>query len=547
MKYILFAFVFLTSFAFSQSDDLKNVTNYPYPPILGAGSGSGGTSVWDENGNAVYWQDSTWVKIVKGGDVSIGGDLNLADGKDVYLVAAVANYGHGLKFGSTGKVGVFYGPGPNGIQVKGFNSLSYYMNNTQIGSVTGSAAALSSWYGNANAALDTNTFVFGSYNRILAGGYGSVIAGGTSNVITAGLCSFAYGYDNEINAPSDIGIFVGGYKSTATGNVSFAHGNGSVASGDNSVAFGLGSSVGGIGSFVAGIQNYVLGRNSVSFGRSNDVLDSSSVAFGSYNLASGAASTVVGGSSNTASGARSIAGGLDNIASGATSVAMGNGNTAAGGSSVVFGQANTQSQGNQPYCTISGGQANIINSPSSTIGGGQSNAIGESYYDAQFAVIPGGNYAYARHYGAWAMANGRFAANGDNQTMQLRMFKTTTGATQDTLTLSGIVDDWNHTRPRAYRAVLDTGTTWTFSVLLNSRSDGGSSAGYKFEGVIKNVAGTTSIVGSVTKTVLAEDDAAWDADVIANDTSDALSVVVTGAALVNIRWSATINITQTQW
>jgi hypothetical protein len=71
------------------------------------------------------------------------------------------------------------------------------------------------------------------------------------------------------------------------------------------------------------------------------------------------------------------------------------------------------------------------------------------------------------------------------------------------------------------------------------------SAAYKFEGCIDRNTGTSAaLVGSVTKTVIAEDTAAWDCDVTADSTNSALIITVTGEAAKTIRWVARIDLTE---
>ena len=85
-------------------------------------------------------------------------------------------------------------------------------------------------------------------------------------------------------------------------------------------------------------------------------------------------------------------------------------------------------------------------------------------------------------------------------------------------------------------------TTYAFRILLVARRTNADneSAAYEFVGCIDNNAGTTALVGSVTKTVIAEDTSAWDADVTADNTNDALIITVTGENSKTIYWVATV-------
>lgn len=91
------------------------------------------------------------------------------------------------------------------------------------------------------------------------------------------------------------------------------------------------------------------------------------------------------------------------------------------------------------------------------------------------------------------------------------------------------------------RVSVASGSTLAFTAyLVGRRSTGTQSAAYKFEGVIKNDGGTTAFVGTPVKTVMGEDDAAWDANMEADNTNNALVFKVTGAAATTIRWGASV-------
>jgi hypothetical protein len=66
-------------------------------------------------------------------------------------------------------------------------------------------------------------------------------------------------------------------------------------------------------------------------------------------------------------------------------------------------------------------------------------------------------------------------------------------------------------------------------------------------GAIKNISGTTTMMGSVTKTVKTEDPGAtaWFIDAVANDSSDVLEIDVRGATGKTIEWKTTVKTTIT--
>ena len=198
------------------------------------------------------------------------------------------------------------------------------------------------------------------------------------------------------------------------------------------------------------------------------------------------------------------------------------------------------------YSVVIGGYGNVSSELCSIIGSGWGN-VASGYYSGILggiyntasgsrSAILGGANGVASLYGERAWASGSFAANGDAQECKLVARKSTTDATPVELFLDGVDD----------RLVIPSDTTWTFSILVAARRTDvdGESAGYKFEGVIDNDAGTVAINGAVTKTVLAEDTVAWDFNVTADDANNSLKLEATGEAAKTIRWVAIVSIIQ---
>jgi hypothetical protein len=94
--------------------------------------------------------------------------------------------------------------------------------------------------------------------------------------------------------------------------------------------------------------------------------------------------------------------------------------------------------------------------------------------------------------------------------------------------------------------VIPSDASTVFSIYVTARRTDvdGESAAYLIEGCIDNNAGTTALVGTPTVTVIAEDTAAWDVVVEADDTNDRLAVKVTGEAAKTIRWLARVEFTE---
>jgi hypothetical protein len=160
-------------------------------------------------------------------------------------------------------------------------------------------------------------------------------------------------------------------------------------------------------------------------------------------------------------------------------------------------------------------------------GGGNNTASGSN------ATVPGGRSAAASHYGEMAYASGPFTATGDAQTSLYVLRQETNDTTLTELFLDGGGFD--------RRITLAADRVLTFDILIvGAHRFGDNAAGYQLTGVIKNIGGITNFVGTPTKTVLAESVIAWDAQVVADDTNDALVIQVTGSNGNTIRWVASV-------
>jgi len=121
-------------------------------------------------------------------------------------------------------------------------------------------------------------------------------------------------------------------------------------------------------------------------------------------------------------------------------------------------------------------------------------------------------------------------------TLSLKPYNTTTNATPTQLFLDG----------SSNRITVPSGQTWGFIVkIVGRQSGGGNHAFYIRQGVIDNTGGTTQIRGSIhTIGIDTETNAAWNVAITADNTNDALIITVTGADATDIRWLATLDITQ---
>lgn len=357
--------------------------------------------------------------------------------------------------------------------------------NTATSNLTG-AAALVAPNGNWSAILHGYDNVNNGWANVITGFHCKAIAGSNHGTI-------AGGSDHKIEG-TDVGYAT---ISGGTGNQVTANG---------------GTISGGFAHTVTGVQGTVAG------GLSNDATGAiSAIGGGQNHTASGSQSTVAGGSGNTASGAQStVGGGLNNSATNLTA-------TVSGGSGC--------SASNQ-YASIGGGLTIAASGVGSTVAGGRENTASGNY------SVASGRGASATLEGQRAHASGFFAAQGDAQVSEYVARNTSTDGTAKELFLQGT----------GTRMAIPDDTTWFFTVdVVARRTDAdGESAAYRYTGCIDRGVGaaTTALVGTVTETVIAEDNAAWGVALTVGTSDGTLRVTATGEAAKTIRWVAYIRAVQ---
>ena len=238
-------------------------------------------------------------------------------------------------------------------------------------------------------------------------------------------------------------------------------------------------------------------------------------------------SAVVGGDNNVASAPYSfIGGGAGNIASGPYSA-------------VVSGSSNSASGG---YSAVVGGQAaNASGSQAVVIGGLNNNA------DSTNGVVVGGAQGTTR------LISGNFVSPasstpinnspGRTQAATLLLGRQTTDATATVLASNTSAGG------TANQVILPNNSAYTFQgTCIANVTAGGTTSGWKFEGVIKRGANaaSTTLVAAVTPTVIAQDAgaSAWVLAITADTTNGGIAVTVTGATSTTIRWVAKIETTE---
>lgn len=277
-----------------------------------------------------------------------------------------------------------------------------------------------------------------------------------------------------------------------------------------------------------------VGTGSIAIGRDSQANNSMSAAIGNNSGFSGSVAS--------ANGAMALGG---SYASGTDSFAAGIGNNTSS-----YGARNTSAIaiGYQAQATAAYSFALDYQSQATAIG---SRAIGyQALASGTNSMALGRNanatesYSYALGWsksdksGKFTYGSGEFSAVGDAQQGTFVLRRQTTTATPAVLTTDGgsggVVN----------QVTLPNDSTFAFKILVVARRTdvNDESAGYEFSGVIdRNAnAASTALVGTVTKTVLAEDTTAWDVNVTADTTNGGLKVEVTGEAGKTIRWVATV-------
>jgi hypothetical protein len=334
----------------------------------------------------------------------------------------------------------------------------------------------------------------------VASGARSVIGGGAQNTASGTYSIVGGGRNNTTSGNcSTVG---GGYCNTASGcNSTVGGGFGHTASSNRStVGGGFGNTASCYYSTVGGgICNTASGYGStVGGGVANCACDNSSTVGGGYcNTASGSFASTVGGSGNIASGYyATVGGGLCNAASGFVS-------------------------------TVSGGYCNTASGCCATVGGGYCNTA-----SGIGSTVGGGYGGLADRYGQRSYAAGLFAGQGDAQQIDLIARNKTINATPTNVFLDGTSARLTITAGKALFATVN---------VAGIKSDGSAAAHYIRKVAIKNVGGTTALIGTPGSEVSTigtdvEDDAGYDVTITADDTNDALDIKVTGKAEETLRW-----------
>lgn len=385
--------------------------------------------------------------------------------------------------------------------------------------------------GYLNQAVGPRTTVGGGEKNVANGSY-SVVSGGYENDADGGTSVVSGGEYN--NAGGDRAVIGGGSYNLAAASYATISGGGPSDTANptitnNRVYDDYGTIGGGGGNVVGEIGGINTTYATVGGGLDNTARGGwSTVSGGNTNVAYGFWSAIGGGLNNRLWGAYdTVAGGREN-----TTALSQNYNTIAGGwSNTTYGD----------WGAIGGGVSNLVSDLGATVSGGRSNHAIQGYAtvgggltntaNADYSTIPGGNGASAIRYGEMAYASGPFADSGDAQTSLYVLRQQTSNATLTEMFLDGSSE----------RITLADNRVMTFDMLVvATHLYSSSAAGYQVTGVIRNINGTTSFVGTPVVTTLGENLSGWDVQVTADDTLDALVVKVQGSAGTTIRWVASV-------
>lgn len=254
--------------------------------------------------------------------------------------------------------------------------------------------------------------------------------------------------------------------------------------------------------------------------------------------------TFVSGDQNTASGLGAEVGGVANLASGDYSVAKGYGNTASGPFSVAIGNLN-EATGDTSLAT--GDHCKAIGD----------NSIAQGLYSEASGTFSKANgyYANANKQGQVANSGGPNNASYYSQQSTLFLRANTVNATPEAIVLDGsgglqlpvIAQNSSARFKGTVVAVQNGGAAGTV----------GDTATFDFYGTIKNIAGVTSLVGSIVYmdgtgaiTNVAAQSAGdagavtWSAVVTADNPNSALQIEVAGEVNKSIYWHCVLELNE---
>ncbi len=345
--------------------------------------------------------------------------------------------------------------------------------------------------------------------------------------------------EGQSNIASGLNSHAEGTNTTASGSYSHAEGSQNTASGFASHAEGGQNLSSGNYSHVEGQNNYSTGVTSHVEGSYNTGGGNCSHAEGSFNSSIGDASHSEG-SGTTANGVASHSEGYLTLASGVASHSEGSLTLASGLYSHAEGSRSTAS-GDYSHAegiSIAGG----INSHAE--GSGQAYGLcshAENGGTANADYSHAGGYATATHNYEWARSNGAYVLNLDGgQYGIIPLYTATTNNVQTEMYIDSTYA----------RFTIDTGHTYFINITIVCVDvANGDAKEWRGNCLVKNVAGTVSLVGSTALSSTHGDAslAATSAAISVDVPNEAIVVNVTGLNTADINWYGKCEYTQVRY
>lgn len=411
---------------------------------------------------------------------------------------------------------------------------------------SGSANTASSTFasvvgGSLNTASNTVAFVGGGSQNTSSGNRSCIVGGDTNT--TAGFFNFVGGgFTNSGTSGTAVTTQAAATNGVTSGStaVTLAASNASIRvgqliTGTGIVNFTYVAAISGTSLTLSQAANQT-GTPTLSFFTPHGVVvgGGNNQATGAYSFIGGGGDAGTAGNRNTASGDySSVVGGRGNTASGIGAFVGGGGfdgttqlgNTASGSLSVVGGGYSNTASGS--LSTVFAGFSNTANSSYGFIGNG---ARGTTRGIVANQVFP-------------ACVQPIAASAGVSQTALLVLGRQTTDATPTVLASD------SNAAGTTNQVILPNNSAYLFkATVVSGVTGGGNTSGWKLEGVIKRGANaaSTTLVGTVTTTLLAQDAGAstWTIAATADTTNGGLRFTFTGQAGTTIRTVCKVETTE---
>jgi hypothetical protein len=372
---------------------------------------------------------------------------------------------------------------------------------------------------------------------------------------------------------SNNGIEIGNNGTNAGGSSSIAIGNNASASVAYSIAIGRNCTAANNNNNIAiGNGSNSWGSGDVAINGTTGITSSNSVAING-SVSAGNSIALAGGSTT---GQFSISMLSVSSASGDHSIAIGNGSSASVSNSISLGQSSISTDGsiaigkssfstgvnsvsigyNSYTSTFDNGvaigyQAGIFSDSAIAIGENSfaeepnSIAIGDNTYSMKKNSVSIGSYSVAPNFSEYAFQginSGteplRTGFGSSTRFGNIKYYGETSNATITELFLDGTNNS------ERFSVLGSSSNVYRLEITaLGVKASNGDSVAYSGKGLIKDLSGTTSLVGTITMTQDFSDASLTTTSmtVVADNTNNSLKVSVTGVAATNIAWSVSVN------